>query len=270
MTTTNIYIQIFSDLHIDLWDKLPILPVNAKYLFLAGDICKLNNFFFFPFFDYCSLNWEKVFYTPGNHEFYSKKRNYGELDFEYKLKISERYKNVYYLNNSSAQLNENCNVYGSVFWTNPPFVRTVVAKNHINDYNCISYFNESRGYVIDLDISYTKELSKSAFDKLQTYLNVTNKNTIVMTHFPPFRSGSCNPKYLEKKSLKNLYFSWPDETIDNFNLTNVPIWISGHTHWSYKIKINNCVFIGNQLGYKSEVGTTGLLEDGLYEIKTIS
>jgi len=38
--------------------------------------------------------------------------------------------------------------------------------------------------------------------------------------------------------------------INYFNLTNVPIWISGHTLWSYKIDKNDCIFIANQLGYK--------------------
>ena len=37
-----------------------------------------------------------------------------------------------------------------------------------------------------------------------------------------------------------------------------------------KIDKNDCTFIGNQLGYKSEVGETGLNEDGVYEIETIS
>ena len=111
MSSKKLAIQIFSDLHIELWNKLPVMQVKSKYLFLAGDICFLNHPLFFPFFDYCSLNWEKVFYTPGNHEFYSKKRNYGELDFEYKLKIEERYKNVFYLNDEFVSLDENVNVY---------------------------------------------------------------------------------------------------------------------------------------------------------------
>jgi hypothetical protein len=270
MSTKKLFIQIFSDIYIELWNKLPEIPVKAKYLFLAGDICNLNHSLFFPFFDHCSLNWEKVFYTPGNNEFYSKKRNYGELDFEYNLRFSERYKNVYYLNNNFVALNENFNVYGSTFWTNPPFRSTSDAKLYINDYNWITYFNKLRGYVIDLDVSYVKELSKMAHNKLQKYLNeTTDKNTIVMTHFPPFRSGTSNPKYLPDKRVINSYFAWPDETIDNFNLANVPTWISGHTHWSYKIDKNDCTFIGNQLGYKNEVGKTGLNEDGLYEIETI-
>jgi len=90
-------IQIFSDLHIEKWRAIPVLPVMAKYLFLAGDICPLNDLLFFYFLDYCSNNWEKVFYIPGNHEFYSEKKNLNELDFEYNYKIKDKYKNVYYL-----------------------------------------------------------------------------------------------------------------------------------------------------------------------------
>ena len=269
MRSKKLIIQVYSDIHIELWNKVPEIPVKAKYLFLAGDICPLHHNLFFQFFDYCSLNWEKIFYTPGNHEFYSKKRNYGELDFEYNLKLNERYKNVYYLNDDSVSLNEDFNVYGSVFWTKPPFVSTSQARNSINDYNWITYFNKSRGHVVNLDISYVKELSETAHSKLQKYLNETDdKNTIIITHFPPIKSGTSNPKYSEEKKVENLYFSWPDTTIDNLNLSNVPVWISGHTHWSYKIERNGCTFIGNQLGYKSEVGKTGLKEDGDYEIET--
>ena len=87
--TKNLSIQIFSDIHIELWDKLPIIPIKAKYLFLAGDICQLNHLLFYPFLSFCSKNWEKVFYIPGNHEFYSNRKNYNELNFEYDLKIKE-------------------------------------------------------------------------------------------------------------------------------------------------------------------------------------
>ena len=57
-----------------------------------------------------------------------------------------------------------------------------------------------------------------------------------------------------------------DEIINNFNLKNVPLWISGHTHWSYNIEKKDCCFISNQLGYKYEANITKFNQDGLYEI----
>jgi hypothetical protein len=109
-----------------------------------------------------------------------------------------------------------------------------------------------------------------SFNSLQAYLNKTTKKTIIMTHFPPFRSGTSAPKYLIHNSKTNLYFSWPEDTLDRLKLTNIPLWISGHTHWSYDLKKYNIRFISNQLGYKSETNLTGLNEEGLYEIEIIS
>jgi len=267
MSSKKLAIQIFSDIHIELWNKLPEISVKAKYLFLAGDICNYNHPLFFPFLDYCSKNWIKTFYIPGNHEYYIKKRNYNELEFEYKYRIGERYKNVYYLNNNFVSLDEeNINIYGTTFWTIPPFVSTYEAKCHINDYNYMSYFKKGKDTVVNLDITYVKKLAEDSFNSLQEYLNETDKKTIVMTHFPPHRTGTSHPKYLAENKISNLYFAWPDGTLPQFNLKNVPLWISGHTHWSYDFEQDGVRLIGNQLGYKSELGETGINESGLYEV----
>jgi hypothetical protein len=91
-----------------------------------------------------------------------------------------------------------------------------------------------------------------------------------MTHFPPIRSGTSHPQYLsqnlQEERKANLYFAWPDDTIEKFNLKNVPVWISGHTHWSYDFEEEKTRFLSNQLGYKSEIGSTCLNEEGVYEI----
>ena len=266
MSKRKLLIQVYSDIHIELWNKLPEIPVKANYLFLAGDICNKNNPLFYKFLDYCSSNWEKIFYTPGNHEFYIKNKNYNQLSFEYKYEIQQKYKNIFFLDNELVKLNDDIDVYGSTFWTKSPFDRTHEAKQYINDYNWIKYFNKNRNQVIDLDIGYVNELSETGYNKLKQHLSSATKPTIVMTHFPPIRTGTSDPFYLAQVRKANLYFSWPDETINDFELTKVPFWISGHTHWSYDINKNGSRFVGNQLGYKSELGKTGLNEDGLFEI----
>jgi hypothetical protein len=267
MAAKKISIQVYSDLHIELWNKIPEIPARAKYLFLAGDVCNINHPLFFPFLDYCSKNWTKIFYTPGNHEYYIQKRNYNELLFEYTYRIGEKYKNIFCLNNNFVSLDEeNINIYGATFWTFPPFTSTYEAKMSINDYNYMSYFKKGPDHVVDLDINYVKYLSNEAFTSLQKYLNETDKKTIVMTHFPPNRTGTSHPRYLAEKRTANLYFAWPDGTLQNFKLDNILTWISGHTHWSYDFIQDDVRLIGNQLGYKSEVGKTGLNENGVYEI----
>ena len=266
MSTRKILVQIYSDIHIELWNEFPTLPVRAKYLFLAGDICNKNNPLFYKFLDYCSEWWDKVFYTPGNHEFYVRNKNYNQLLFEYKYEIEKKYKNIYFLDNEAVKLNDDIDVYGSTFWTKSPFDTTYEAKQSINDYNWITYFNQTKRHVVDLDISYVNHLSETSYNNLKQYLSNSTKPTIVMTHFPPIRTGTSDPVYLAQKRQSNLYFAWPDETINDLILTKVPLWISGHTHWSYDINKNDSRFIGNQLGYKSEIGRTGLNENGLFEI----
>ena len=266
MSARKLLVQVYSDIHIELWNKVPILPVRAKYLFLAGDICNKNSPLFYKFLDYCSEWWDKVFYTPGNHEYYSYNKNYNQLLFEYKYEIEKKYKNVYFLHNEAVKLNDEIDVYGTTFWTKSPFERTYEAKLSINDYNQITYFNQSKRHVVDLDISYVNELSETSYNNLKQYLSSATKPTIVMTHFPPIRTGTSDPKYLIQGRIMNSYFTWPDETINDFELTKVPLWISGHTHWSYDINKNGTRFLGNQLGYKSEIGRTGLNEEGLFEI----
>ena len=195
--------------------------------------------------------------------------------------MQETYKNVFYLNNESVELNNEITVYGSTFWTFPDFLSTYEAQMYTTDYTNITYFKTTANNVVPLDINYVKELSNESYNLLQTYLNQNsnknsnkkyNKKTIIMTHFPPLRTGTIKDinNSIDDNQLLINYLSWNDETINNFNLKKVPLWISGHTHWSYNIHKNGCNFIGNQIGYKSELGTTGLNENGVFEVDIIS
>ena len=270
MTTRKIFIQVLSDIHIELWNKFPKIPAKCKYLILAGDIGQLNHPSFYPFLDYCSVNWEKTFYIPGNHEYYSKDKNMTELDFEYKFNIESKYRNIFYLNNSVAELENDINIYGSTFWTKPSFSSTCDASKYLNDYNCITYYNQGLDKAVNLDIQKVKELSDDSFIQIQEYLAGENKKTILVTHFPPQQTGTSHLKYrLQGKIMKN-YFSHPNGLLKRFeNISNILCWISGHTHYSYDfISPEGIRLISNQLGYKNEciTGDTCFNTDGLYEI----
>lgn len=262
---SKLLIQVYSDLHIEMMKNFPRLKPTAKYLFLAGDICQLNNPLFFKFFDYCSPLWEKIFYTPGNHEFYFKRKNYNELNFEYDLKLKERYKNVFYLNRNSVQLNNEVDVYGCVFWTSS-------YNRVLNDYREINQFSEKTKQNIPIDYNFMNHLSSEDLKSISNYLNQTTKKTIIMTHFPPIQTATGNPTYDSQTKVLKDYFAW-NNILKDLNLNNVPLWLSGHTHWSYDIihntnneNSNNIRLLSNQLGYIREIGLTNIIEDGLFEI----
>ena len=256
---SKISIQLYSDLHIELMKQIPEIQPTSKYLFLVGDICQLNHPLFFKFFDYCSPRWEKIFYTPGNHEFYFKKKNYRQLNFEYELKLKDRYKNIYYLNNNSVQLNDEIDVYGSVFWTDS-------YDESIKDYREIQQFSEITLQNIPITYNFIKKLSKEDFKSISDYLNKSKKKTIIMTHFPPVQEGTINPNNAYQNKIKD-YFAW-NNILKELNLNNVPLWLSGNTHWSYDININNINntrLLSNQLGYKEDIDTN-IVQSGLFEI----
>jgi predicted phosphohydrolase len=263
---TNNLIQVYSDIYIHLWNKIPEIEPSAKYLFLAGNICQLNNNLIFLFFDYCSKKWEKVFYIPGNTEFYSQKKNYQTLDFEYNLKIREKYKNIFYLNDTFISLNDEIDIYGSIFWPIPLYKSTYEAKSYIDEFTQINYFKNGKN--IKFDLQFIKELSDNSVLKLKEFLNKSNKKIIILTHFPPFYDDDQYQLSHIKEPFKliNTIFSWKKEIIDQIKITNIVCWICGHTRYSYDIYKFNCNFISNQVGYKKDFGTTNLKKDGLFII----
>lgn len=272
----KITIQVLSDIHLEFYKTLPKFKPLAKYLFLAGDIGTIESKYdtkIKKFLTYCSENWEKTFYVLGNHEFYqtnkiaAKKKSFEELNDEYK-QICSQFSNVYLLNDSSEEIIPGLNVYGTTLWTrnyNCPYN----LSDYFNDYNMIGI--KSTNSTTLINECFIDNLSKSQLVQLNEYLNKinqTNTKTIIMTHFPPIRQGSSNPKYSSQPAYIANYFSW-NNISDKLNCLNVVGWISGHTHWSYDITRNNIRYIANQTGYKEEIytGESGFTPDKIFEIE---
>lgn len=263
----EISIQVFSDIHIEHSNQLPTIPVLSKYLFLAGDICQITHPLFFEFLDDCSRKWKKVFYVLGNHEFHINGKTIDELLYTYETQINNRYNNIHLLKNSSVELEEGICVYGSTFWTPHTFKTTYEAQMGVMDYNFITYKDTTNGKNLPLNIEYSKMLSQKDFSDLNKYLSETNKKTILLTHFPVHYSSTTNPEYHTNNNMRN-YYAWPDETLNNIDVSGVCAWISGHTHWSHDLIQNNVRLISNQYGYKLfETNKTGFNGEGVYSVK---
>jgi predicted phosphohydrolase len=225
-------------------------------LLLAGDIGNTGNPTLYQFLDYCSQNWENVYYVPGNHEFYVPDNTFIQLNAHYKKVIGERYKNVHYLDSEFVALTDDINLYGSTFWT-----RQISRPFHKYD-----------GFADHLYLSKDEvtALSIEQETKLRDYLSTNTKKTIVMTHFPPLQTNTSNPRFANNTQETKDYFAWNPTLLGDVNWNNVIGWISGHTHYSYDfIDKGNVRFFSNQMGYKGEVldASNNLFnEDGLYEL----
>ncbi len=240
-------IQIYSDIHLELINKIPKIKPLADYLILAGDIGKSNNNLLKQFLEYCSQNWKKVFYILGNHEYYIKNSNYTKILNSYE-ELTNKFSNIYCLENKSIELDENIDIYGSTLWTSS------VNDSGFNDYN-----------FIDRDV--VNAISKKGMCNLKKYLNESNKKSIIVTHFPPTQNNTSDPVYKNQPQHIKNYFSHKD-ILQEVKKDNIICWISGHTHYSYDFKENNVRCISNQFGYKEELvnGLTKLNIDGVYEL----
>jgi len=217
--TKNVLIQVFSD--IQIYSRLPKIPVKTDYLFLAGNICDIAHPLFFRFLDDCSHKWKKIFYVPGNREYYSKTKTVNELDFEYNKQIYQRYNNVYFLNNRFAPLGshdspfKNINVYGSISW-------------YIPHYPVSNYPTKI------LDAIHVNKLAENSMNRMINYLNETTKQSLVVTYYPPVRSK------------EHLFFSDKQNRLERINTTNVPAWITAHPHWNSDVEHKNTQRIVNR------------------------
>jgi predicted MPP superfamily phosphohydrolase len=285
MLMKKLSIQILSDIHLEFSHTFPKIKPHAKYLCLSGDIGTISNKHDVKvknFLSYCSSNWEKTFYVLGNHEFYQVDDNkicLEDLETTYQ-EICQSFPNVYLLNNNYQEIVPGLNIYGTTLWTNNyGFPKTTPACNMLNDYNMITT-KSKKNYNIPLTEKYINDLSVSQLNSLATFLQNTDTNrdtntntnnnnkSIIMTHFPPIRQNTSNPKYSSQPEYATNYFSW-NNIYSYLNCNNIIGWISGHTHWSHDFMKDNIRFVSNQTGYSKEHknGVSKFEPDKVFEIE---
>lgn len=266
MAIKKLTFQLLSDLHLEL-STGPFLkiPAKAPFLILAGDITNINHKSFESFFKYCNDNWTKTFYVPGNHEYYSKSDTISEIKSKMKNYFHDnKLNNIVFLDNNTYEIDANTFIIGSTFWTKSPYPIDYKDKYLLNDYNLIH--QEKKQLITPQNIN---DFSKNdcRFINEQTD-KLKDKKIIMLTHFPPYRSGTSHTKYSSQPDFIKNYFTWSDDTLLTFNkYNNILCWISGHTHYSYDFMQNNVRLMSNQFGYRNELlSGESLFSDNVYEI----
>jgi predicted phosphohydrolase len=270
MSLKKISFQLYSDLHLELKKVVPKLKPIAPYLILAGDITKVSHNSHIEFFDYCNKNWEKTFYIMGNHDYWNPNSSMQSIKQQI-LDINKQNQltNIVLLDNEVYSLTNDIDIVGSTFWTRSPFISEYEGKKYVNDYHMIRVLKNRFITPNDVNALYAND-KKFISTYLDELIN-TNKKCIVITHFPPQRTGTSHPMFENSEQIIKDYFTHPDTTLPIFNnLNNVLCWISGHTHYSYDLaSLNGVRLISNQAGYTYEEasGETKFKKDGLFEVE---
>jgi hypothetical protein len=158
---SNTSFQVISDLHIEFGKRTfkEYCITSAANLLIAGDIGYPNEEAFKCFLGECSINFERVFFVAGNHEYYNcSNQSDQKMDFEYinnKLEsMCESFTNVHFLNRNAYESSQYI-ILGCTLWSEIPNKYAHIARSAINDFKHIYYKTESK---------MTKELDVKTFN----------------------------------------------------------------------------------------------------------
>ncbi|MBM3404249.1 MAG: metallophosphoesterase [Bacteroidetes bacterium] len=232
-------IQFCSDLHLELDKNRSYLAVNplkvcGDVLILAGDITPLHDEYLNnPFIRFISKNYKRVFWVPGNHEYYYK--NISAYSTSYSIRISS---NVFIINNSVNEF-EGVRFVFSTLWSKISREKEKTIEQCVADFECIQ--NNNRKFKSS---DYNKLHDESLSFIRHALARKTNRTVVVTHHLPSWRCNSPthNASPINEAFCTDLT-SFIEETHPNF-------WIYGHSHFNQKsLIIGETLVVTNQLGY---------------------
>jgi len=232
-------IQYCSDLHLEFKANANFLShkpldISGEILILAGDIIPLHDEFFnHPFFKFVSDHYRKVYWVPGNHEFYY--RNIADFGSSYQIPLLE---NVFLVHNTSL-IENNIKLIFSTLWSKIEPDKAKLLENSVSDFTTISKHNK-RFTVDDFN-----QLHAESLLFLEQSLNEKAEHSVVVTHHLP--SALCNSKAHENSPINEAFCVDLTRFIETCGAN---FWIYGHSHFNQKpIQIGQTLLLTNQLGY---------------------
>lgn len=200
----------------------------------------------------------QILFVPGNHEYYGA---VFETANQYFKELENKYSNFKFLNNDCISIRD-VDFFGGTMFTDMRLHGDVEkasrnAKMGIADFSWIS-----RQTLADAERLWDPadhiEQHKLYCERLQTWLEFPAEKRVVISHFVPHPDGS-DPKFAG--SALNPYF------ISNMEqyMSDVDVWLYGHTHHSCDKIINGCRLVCNPHGYGSE-NKSGFKRDLIVEV----
>lgn len=233
-------IQYCSDLHIEfahnrkLLKKNPILPVG-DILLLAGDIVPFVEIKkHLDFFKSLSDNFRKVYWVPGNHEYYHS--NLAERSGSFSEAILP---NVSLVNNVVVE-EDGLKLILSTLWSKIGERNHGMIEYNMQDFRLIT----NNGWKLTAE-AYNEE-HKFCLDFISRELNSnSDKKSIVITHHIPTYLN-----YPERFKNDVLNDAFAVELYDLIETGGPDIWIYGHHHQHIPdFEIGKTKLLNNQLGY---------------------
>jgi predicted phosphohydrolase len=233
-------VQYCSDLHLEFPENKAFLqknpiPVKGDVLILAGDIVpfKLQDEHD-DFWNYLSINFQFVYWIPGNHEYY-----YSDIS-ECSGTIYKKLRDNVFLVNNSTAVHDDVRFIFSTLWTEISSVNQFFIQSRMSDFKVIRDGNgvfTPKGY---------NQLHKESLQFLTEELAKNDvENTVVVTHHVPTLL-----KYPEKYKGDILNEAFAVELKYLIKNREIDYWIFGHHHQNKcDFSIGKTKLVSSQLGY---------------------
>lgn len=222
-------LQFMSDLHINNYNQLLKVVPAAPNLALIGDICDAYNPKLYKFLTSIVDKFERIFYTPGNHEYY---RNYLEHTDIYLFEMCKEI-GIEFLQKETVEV-DGVLLSGCTLWSNP----SPEGFHKTNDPRWIKNFTrekmilEHRNHIRFLDEAIEANKSK--------------KPHVILTHYAPlfemngrFQDGPNTDMFAS--DMSHLFYP------------PVKYWLCGHVHQNLTVLQNNIPCISNCFGDPEEL-----------------
>lgn len=224
-------IQYVSDLHLEVNEEPQIKP-SAEYLALCGDIGNPFHRDFERFITKAVASYTKVFFVPGNHEYFF--ANMGATNLQLTM-FSSEHNNFHVLNNSVVDLSDGLRVLGTTLWSN----LDDIAAMSVSDFGNIKLSPD-----IYISPKRHRELHRESVKFIEVETSRAKregKELIVLTHHAPHRA------------MLGDHITHPTSNAYATDLTRLfkpPIvgWICGHTHQNVNAVVNDIRCVSNCYG----------------------
>jgi hypothetical protein len=246
--------QLASDLHIDTHGGLrapaSCYPVRASpILVLCGDVFPFSRAEYPEIMRRVAEPFDMVLYVPGNHEYYEVPLNSDTAIEDACFSLG----NVVFMNKRSITLH-NTQFIGATLWTDNPINSGTTL---MNDYTYIGGMTPRKSYELH------KEHRKFIIDSVGQAQRDGRACAVIMTHHAPDLRLSLGCSSRAEESFP-FYFANDMQAVTRNPF--VKAWCHGHTHESYRTKLDNDgpVFLTNACGYPDE--DTGYLRSAVFKL----